>query len=123
MWKKTKDGLIEVTDVTRIPFRTNISRLLVEKLQLMAKDNNTHVNYLIENGLENLLTEGVISFNKDLRPKDRIQFKTTYDETLLNQLKEFAKQHKLYINDVIEYSIDFIDINNIKTQEYRHRIE
>lgn len=123
MWIKTKDGLIAATDNTRIAFRTNISRAIVEQLQLMAKENKTHINYLIESGLENLLLEKTISYNKDLRPKDRIQFKTTYDKELLEQVREFAKEHSLYINDVIEYSVGLIDISNIKKQSYRHRIE
>jgi hydroxymethylpyrimidine pyrophosphatase-like HAD family hydrolase len=69
------------------------------------------------------LIEGTIIFNKENRPKDRIQYKTTYDKELLEQVKQFAKDHELYINDVIEYSIKFIDLNKVKDQSYRNRIE
>ncbi|MDQ0154526.1 rRNA methyltransferase [Robertmurraya andreesenii] len=123
MWKKTRDGLIAITDTTRIAFRTNISRACLDQLQLMAQEYNTHVNYLIENGLKNLLSHGSIQYNKDLRPKDRIQYKSTYDKELLNKTRDFAKEQHLFINDVIEYSINYIDVSTLKNQSHRHRIE
>lgn len=123
MFKSSKDGLIHVTDETRIKFRTNISKSILDTLNQIAKQNNTHVNYLIENGLENVLSQGIITFNKELRPKDRVQYKTTYDKELLDTVKVFASNHDLYINDVIEYSINFIDIKNIKNRNFRYRIE
>ena len=82
----------------------------------MAKENDTHVNYLLEIGLQNLLAEGVIAYNKESRPKDRVQYKTTYDQELLERVKEFAKQNHLFINDVIEFSTKFINIKNIRNK-------
>lgn len=123
MWKKGNGRLIQVTDESRIKFRTNISQSILEQLNTLAVKYDTHVNYLIENGLQNVLSQGVITFNKETRPKDRVQYKTTYDQQLLEQVKEFAKQHKLFINDVIEYSINFIDLKHIKNSSYKHRVE
>lgn len=51
-------------------------------------------------------------FNKESRPKDRVQFKTTYDKELLEQVRAFAEHHHLFINDVIEYSVKWINIDN-----------
>ena len=90
---------------------------------LWQKKMIRHVNYLIETGLQTVLSQGVITYNKESRPKDRVQYKTTYDKELLDQVKEFAKNHDLFINDVIEYSVKFIDIENIKNSSYKHRIE
>jgi hypothetical protein len=123
MYKNGKDGLLHISDDSRIKFRTNISKSLLESLKSLAEEHNTHVNYLLENGLRNCLNQNIITFNKELRPNDRVQYKTTYDKELLEQVKEFAKQHKLYINDVIEYSTTFIEIDNIKNRAYRYRIE
>jgi hypothetical protein len=58
--------------------------------------------------MKNLLQQEIISFNKLERPKDRIQYKTTYDDKLLAEVKLFAKKNNMYINDVIEYSTRFI---------------
>jgi hypothetical protein len=58
--------------------------------------------------MKNLLKQEIISFNKFERPKDRIQYKTTYDDKLLAEVKQFAKKNNMYINDVIEYSTRFI---------------
>jgi hydroxymethylpyrimidine pyrophosphatase-like HAD family hydrolase len=123
MWKSVNGRLIHTKDESRVKFRTNISKSLIEYLNQLSAEYNTHANYLIETGLQKVLEHGVITFNKELRPKDRIQYKTTYDKELLVNVKEFAKDHDLYINDVIEYSVKFIDFTNIKSASYRHRIE
>lgn len=123
MWKLVDGRLIQTIDVSRVKFRTNISESILESLKVLAAENNTHVNYLIENGLKNVLTEGVISYNKETRPKDRIQYKTTYDKELLEGVKEFAKKNQLFMNDVIEYSVQYIDDDNVKNNNHRYRTE
>ncbi|WP_102275590.1 rRNA methyltransferase [Cytobacillus massiliigabonensis] len=123
MWKLVNGHLIQTTDHTRVKFRTNISKSILETLNKLALEHDTHVNYLIESGLQTVLTQGVIHFNKEARPKDRIQYKTTYDNELLEQVKEFAKNHHLFINDVIEYSVKYIDFDKIKDSSYKNRIE
>ena len=115
--------LIQTTDESRVKFRTNVSKSILDQLESLAIENNTHVNYLIESGLQTVLSQGVITFNKESRPKDRVQYKTTYDQELLDQVKEFAKNHHLFINDVIEYSVKFINLEHIKNSSYKHRIE
>lgn len=123
MWKLVNGHLTQTTDTSRVKFRTNISKAILEELDTLAQTHDTHVNYLLETGLQNVLTQGVITYNKELRPKDRVQFKTTYDQELLANLKEFAKSHHLFINDVIEYSVNYIDIEKSKNSSYKHRIE
>ena len=123
MWKSVNGKLIQTTDTARIKFRTNVSKSIIDKLHALAIEHDTHPNYLLESGLQTVLSQGVITFNKQSRPKDRIQYKTTYDKELLEQVKEFAKNHNLFINDVLEYSVDFIDFENIKNSGHKHRIE
>ncbi len=123
MFKKVNGKLVQLTDDSRVKFRTNISKAILEQLQEMALEHDTHVNYLLETGLQKVLEQGVITYNKESRPKDRVQYKTTYDKELLEAMKEFAKQHKVFINDVIEYSVDYIDVENVKNSSYKNRIE
>ncbi|WP_456279312.1 rRNA methyltransferase [Bacillus sp. AK128] len=123
MWKSINGRLVHTIDESRVKFRTNVSKSTIEYLNQLALEHNTHVNYLIETGLQKVLEAGVINFSKDTRPKDRIQYKTTYDKGLLEDVKEFAKNHDLYINDVIEYSVRYIDLTKIKKASFRHRIE
>ena len=123
MWKNINGKLFHVTDHSRIKFRTNISKSILKDLKVLAENNDTFVNYLLESGLQNLLSSGEIFYNKETRPKDRVQYKTTYDKELLIKVKEFAKQHKLFINDVIEYSVNLIDIEKSKNKDYKTRIE
>lgn len=123
MWKKSNGRLICVTDSTRVAFRTSISKSILDQLDKLAKENNTFVNYLLESGLQIVLSQGVIMFNKETRPKDRVHYKTTYDKELLANVKQFAKDHGIYTNDVIEYSVKFINLEQIKKSAYRNRIE
>lgn len=123
MWKNINGKLYQSIDTARIKFRTNISKSLLNQLDNMAVENNTHVNYLLESGLQNLIELDSISFDKNCRPKDRVQYKTTYDKELLDQVKMFAKEHHLFINDVIEYSVKFIDLEEVKNSRHRFRIE
>lgn len=123
MWKNANGNLIQVTDPSRIKFRTNISKTVLEQLNELANSHDTFPNYLLETGLKNLLAEGVITYNKETRPTDRVQYKTTYDKDLLTATREFAREHKLFINDVIEYSVKLIDVDSCKDKSYKNRIE
>ena len=110
MWDRQDDKLIHRITSSRKSFRTTISKSLVESLKVIANEKNTRINYLLESGMEKVLKQEIISFNKFKSPKDRIQYKTTYDNKLLVEVKLFAKINKLYINDVIEYSVQFIEV-------------
>lgn len=123
MWKNIDGKLIQVTDASRMKFRTNISKATLGQLSRLAEKHNTYVNYLLETGLETVLNEDVIVFNKKARPKDRVQYKTTYDKELLNAVREFAKRHNLFVNDVIEYSAGFVDVTKSKSKAHKDRIE
>ncbi|MCM3595710.1 rRNA methyltransferase [Metabacillus idriensis] len=123
MWKLVNGKLIQQTDTSRVKFRTNVSKSIIDQLNTFAAEYNTHPNYLLESGLQTVLNQGVITYNKKLRPKDRIQFKTTYDKELLTMVKEFAKTHDLFVNDVLEYSVNFINFDNLKKIGHKHRIE
>lgn len=123
MWINENGSLRQISDETRVKFRTSLSREIIEDLKVMADQAGTFVNYLLEDGLKVLLEENFISFDKQTRPKDRVQYKTTYDAMLLEKVRTFAKENQLYINDVIEYSVQFIDAERAKDGEYRYRIE
>jgi len=123
MWKLENGRLIHTTDQSREAFRTNISRSLLEQLAELAAEHRTHINYLLEEGLMNLLEQGTIVYDKKSRPKDRVQYKTTYDKELLESVKVFAKANRLNANDVIEHSVNHIDFDNVKKRNFRYRIE
>ncbi|MFD1413807.1 rRNA methyltransferase [Oceanobacillus jeddahense] len=123
MWKLVNGKLIQTTDTSRVKFRTNVSKSIIDQLNAMAVQYDTYPNYLLESGLRAVLTQGVIQFDKKSRPKDRIQYKTTYDKELLLEVKDFAKENKLSVNDVLEYSVHFIDFDSVKKRSYKHRIE
>lgn len=123
MWKQIDGRLKHTTDDSRVKFRTNISRYTLDCVRTLAEYNDTHINYLLESGLRALLAKGEISYDKENRPKDRIQFKSSYDKDLLEELKAFANKHGLHANDVIEYSVKFINLEESKNSKHRYRKE
>lgn len=124
MWKLVNGRLEQTIDTSRIEFRTTISKALIDELSETAKRNNTHINYLLESGFINLISkEDTISYDKKLRPKDRKHYKTTYDKELFEEIKIIADNNNLFINDVIEYSTKYIEVENSKNKNYRYRIE
>lgn len=108
LWKFINGNFIKTNYTNRISFRTTISKAILRKLKMLAKKNNTKVNHLIEDCLKKLLSNDDINCNKKIIPKDRIQYKSTYDKELLYKVREFAKNHHVCVNDVIEYSIKFL---------------
>lgn len=123
MWKIVNGKLIQTVDETRTEYKTRISASLIKKLKTLAKDSNSNIGYLLENGFENILNESTLIFDKKNRPKDRVEFRTTCDKDLLESLRLLAKSNKLNLNDVIEASIPYIDQNNVKHANWRYRIE
>lgn len=123
MWKLNNGKLIQTTDNSRVRYKTRISAALIEQLKELAAQHDTHIGYLLENGYNNLLQQGTITYNKKSRPNDRSEFRTTCDEELLQAIRDFAKQHELNLNDVIEASTAFINPAEVKHANWRYRVE
>ena len=123
MWKLQNGKLIQTTDESRSRYKTRMSAAIIEQLKEMADKHDTHIGYLLENGYSNLLQMGTISYNKNNRPKDRIEFRTTCDKELLQSMKEFAKQNELNLNDIIEASVAYIQVEEVKRAHWRYRVE
>lgn len=123
MWKNIKGRLVPMTDETRIRFKTYIAKELLEMLENIAEKEETHVGYLIENGLKNLVVDQNFVFDKAKRVRGKVEFRTTCDEEILIQAKELAKRQKLNFTDVIQASVEYIKINEVKSRSWRHRIE
>ncbi|MGN7176826.1 rRNA methyltransferase [Paenibacillus sp. FSL R5-0490] len=123
MWELVNGKLIQKTDENRVKFRTNISKSILNELETLSAEHDTHINYLLESGLQEVLNQDFITYDKKTRPKDRVQYKTTYDKVLLEKVKDFANNHGLFINDVIEYSVRFINLEKIKNSSYKNRVE
>ncbi|MCM3387827.1 rRNA methyltransferase [Ureibacillus chungkukjangi] len=123
MWKSVNGRLIQTVDDTRAEYKTRISKSLLTELKKLADEHNTHVGYLLETGFVQILKENYINFDKKNRPKDRVEFRTTCNKEVLENLREFAKDNKLNLNDVIETSCNLINIEQVKDGKWRYRIE
>ena len=43
MWKLVNGRLIQTTDATRVKFRTNVSKSILDQLSALAEENDTYV--------------------------------------------------------------------------------
>lgn len=123
MWKLINGRLIQTVDQTRSEYKTRISSNLIKQLKKMAEENNSHIGYLLENGFENMMKADDIIFDKKNRPKDRVEFRTTGDKEVIANLRLFAKKNTLNLNDVIEASFAYIDMDQVKSADWRYRKE
>lgn len=123
MWKIIDGRLIQTVDESRVEYKTRISASFIKKLKEMAKQSNSHIGYLLENGYENILNESTLIYDKKNRPKDRVEFRTTCDKETLEKLRLFAKSNKVNLNDVIEASESYINLEEVKNANWRYRIE
>jgi len=109
-------------EILRVKFRTNISEKILDRLDNIAKENGTYTNYLIETGLRNLLRQKELVLVKH-KWTDRVQYKTTYNRILLTETKTLAKNHRININDVIEYAADYINLEEAIREGNKKRIK
>lgn len=69
---------------------------------------------MIEHALKLFLEKAEITFTRNEKPKDRVEFSSTYDKNLIEQVKLFAKSKRVPINEIIEYSIQHIGRRGLK---------
>lgn len=123
MWINVNGKLVSVTDESRVDYKTRISKAILDDLMELAEKYDTLPNYLIETGMENVLNDGIVQFDKSKRAKDRVYYKSSYNNEILRQIKQMADDHKLTYSDMIEYCCQFIEPGRAKPKNYRHRIE
>ena len=123
MWKRINNQLVQVTDPSRIRFKTYISRNQLEELEKLAEEYNSHVSYLLESGLKNAAANAEFMFSKNKRLKDKVEFRTTCDKEVLERGRKLAKDHNLNFTDVVQASVDYIDLRDVKNKNWRYRIE
>ena len=123
MWKNINGRLVHVADPARVRFKTYISQRQLQVLEDLCADADTHISYLLENGFQNLLRDKSFVFLKKNRLKDKVEFRTTCDQEVLEKAKAFAREHKLNFTDVVQEAVGYVDISEVKRKSWRHRIE
>lgn len=123
MWKYINGRLVHVVDKSRVRFKTYISKQQLQELEVLSEDKDTHISYLLENGLENLIKDENFVFNKKNRLRDKVEFRTTCNKDVLKQARDLAKEQKLNFTDIIQASVAYIKVSEVKNKSWRHRTE
>lgn len=121
MWVREGGKLVHVKDRSRTDFKTRISGPVLDELKDLAAKHDTFVNYLIEEGLKNLLAQQPPCQKN--KPGDRQVYKSLLDKELLEAAQVFASQRQVYVRDLIEQCVPYIDLAAIKKKQHMRRIE
>lgn len=100
-WSITKNNTLLFTSNNRRSVKTYISNSLIEKLKTLASEKNTSVNYLLEPFLEQLVETQINLVS--VKVNDRREFRTTFNETLLEKIKAYGLVNNIKINTIFEY--------------------
>ena len=123
MWKLEKGKLIQRTDESRIKVQVRLDRDVLKKFEELAKENDSTVSYLIESGLEYILQNQIYRPDVHHNIRNRTEFNLSIDKRLYEKLKEMVKRTKIKRSDIIEDSIQYIQLDSIKKVDWRYRIE
>lgn len=123
MWKLEKGRLFHTTDESRIKVQVRLDRDVLKKFENLAKENDSTVSYLIESGLEYILQNQIYRPDVHHNIRNRTEFNLSIDKRLYEKLKEMVKRTKIKRSDIIEDSIQYIQLESIKKVDWRYRIE
>ena len=123
MWKKVNGRLVCVTDKTRVRVKTYISKKQLDYLHNLADTEDTYISYLIETGLKSIVKANQFHFDKNTRLRDKTEIRLTCDEDVLKAARKFAKEYKITFTDLVQASVDYIELPGVKSKDWRHRIE
>ncbi|PEA25816.1 hypothetical protein CN984_12225 [Bacillus cereus] len=106
---------IRILNPDRKNYTTTLSTELLEKVKLIAVEQDTSYNFLLEDGiqyvLDNFTNKG--DYKKRQKP-NRVKVNTTYSEALFKQLKTRAILLGAKNNDLIEIGMEYIIERNTK---------
>lgn len=123
VWKRSKNGLLHLTDESRMDLQLRINGALLEDLNKLAIDYETTVSYLLENGLENMLKHYDVAYNPATRNKGKVYFKASLDKEIVRQIKEISEHQNIKVTNIIDESVKYITIETVKNANHRHRVE
>ncbi len=123
MWKKTANGLVQSVDESRQKLRVRINMNQLMELKELAKQHNTNLSYLIENGLTNMFQDDSFVIEGSTRTKGNKEVGLTIDKALVEKTKLIAEEKKVKMTTMISNCIPYIKAEEAKKENYRYRVE
>lgn len=111
-------SLVRSVNPDRQHYNTSLSTALVNQIKELAKQEDSSYNFLIEEGLHEILD----NYNKKKRmtfpkrAKDRKQVNTTYSAILMGRIDLIAQKWNVKRNDIIEEAMRRV-VQKRSTQE------
>ena len=84
--------------------KTTINKTLLNQIKVLARKNRIPINNLIEPELRKIISSNENSIHqlRKLNTNDRIEFRTTFELALLEQLNRYKNTYKVNLNQIIE---------------------
>lgn len=109
--RKVKAWIIENNEIIHVnnnrkSIKTYVSNTLINELRDVANANNTKINYLIEPIINQLINTSIKIKSEQMKPKDRVEFRTTFDKELVERMKLYKNANNMKLNEIIEYGMN-----------------
>ncbi|WP_186278746.1 LAGLIDADG family homing endonuclease [Lysinibacillus sp. BW-2-10] len=106
-WEIVDGKIIHVFNNPKQSIKTTISKQLIDSLKEISKQNKTFINSLVEPVIEEIIKNEIdYTIRKNLKPTDRIEFRTTFNSEVALKMKELVKRYNLLLNDFLEYCME-----------------
>lgn len=116
-WKVVAGKIHHIINNNRKEIKIRIDKSALALLKNIAKLNYTHVNDLMEPVLKDILVTKNIQIDKAKKSEQqRVEFRTTLNDQLIVDLKDFAAKNNVSLNQLVVYGIELInkthEVNN-----------
>ncbi len=105
MWKKTTNGLVQSVDESRQKLRVRINMNQLIELKELAKEHNTNLSYLIENGLANMFKDDSHEIVGSTRTKGNKEVGLTIDKDISRKTRIIVEEKKVKMTTIISNCI------------------
>ena len=102
-WEIVQGKIVHINYTNKRDLKCRIDRELLSEIKLLAKNKKIFINELIEPEIVKILksTNKIIKKSK----KERIEFRTSYNEDLIKQVKQRALIDKVSFSNIVEQSM------------------
>lgn len=104
------ESKIRPSNPDRVTRNTTVSQALLDKIKLLAKNEQIPFNQLLADGIDYVLKtyKKPADFKAPDKPNDRVQMGTTFSENQYNQLKSRARYLRTHTNTLIEVGMRYV---------------
>lgn len=107
-WQILNDRIKHIPKNNKINLKTNINKGILASIKEIATNQKMHINQLLIPEIKRIMGTEAAKLNTKRNSKDNVEFRTTFEKTLLEGMKTFASENKISLSVLIELSMKSI---------------